>query len=62
MLSEVGFVFVLLKKIIKQPRTINWPIVLYWCETWSLILREDARHRIFRSMVLRNILNVRRTR
>jgi hypothetical protein len=33
--------------------TINWPVVLYGCETWSLTLREKRRLREFENIVLR---------
>jgi hypothetical protein len=36
-----------------QP-TINLSVVLYWCETWSLTLREEHR-RVFENRVLRRI-------
>jgi hypothetical protein len=29
------------------------PIVLHWCETWSLTLREERRLRVFENRVLR---------
>jgi len=38
---------------IKIYRTIILPVVLYGCETWSLILRKDCRLRGFENMVLR---------
>jgi len=28
-------------------RTINLPVVLYGCETWSLTLREERKLRVF---------------
>ena len=28
-------------------------VVLYWCETWSLTLREERKLRVFENMVLR---------
>ena len=31
------------------------PVVLYGCETWSLILREERRLRVFENKVLRRI-------
>jgi hypothetical protein len=31
------------------------PVVLYGCETWSLILREELRLRVFQNRVLRRI-------
>jgi hypothetical protein len=31
------------------------PLVLYWCETWSLTLREEHRQRVFENRVLRRI-------
>jgi hypothetical protein len=38
---------------IKIYRTIILPVVLYGCETWSLILREERRLRLFENRVLR---------
>jgi hypothetical protein len=37
-------------------RTIILPVVLYGCETWSLILREQHKLRVFESRVLRRIV------
>ena len=34
-------------------RTIILPVVLYGCGTWSLILREEHRRRVFENMVLK---------
>jgi len=31
------------------------PVVLYWCENWSLTLREERRLRVFGNRVLRRI-------
>jgi len=36
------------------------PVVLYECETWSLILREDHRLRVFENRVLRRIFGPKR--
>ena len=36
-------------------RTIILPFVLYYCETWSLTLREKRRLRVFKNGVLRLI-------
>jgi len=36
-------------------RTIILPVVLYWCETWSLTIREERRLRVFENRVLRRI-------
>jgi hypothetical protein len=33
-------------------KTINLPVVLYGCETWSLTLREKYRLRVFENRVL----------
>jgi hypothetical protein len=41
---------------IKIYRTINLPVVLYGCETWSLILREENGLRFFENRMLRWIL------
>jgi hypothetical protein len=38
---------------IKIYRTIILPVVLYGCETWSLILKEECRLRVFENRVLR---------
>jgi hypothetical protein len=40
---------------IKICKTIILPVVLYGCETWSLILREKHRLRVFENRVLRRI-------
>jgi hypothetical protein len=36
-------------------RTIILPVVLYVCEAWSLILKEERRMRLFENRVLRRI-------
>ena len=36
------------------------PVVLYGCETWSLILREERRIRLFENRVLRRIFGPKR--
>jgi hypothetical protein len=36
-------------------KRIIFPMVLYGCETWSLILREEHRLRMFEKRVLRRI-------
>jgi len=35
-------------------------VVLYGCETWSLILREERRLRVFENRVLRRIFGPKR--
>jgi len=45
---------------IKIYRTIILPVVLYECETWSLILREERKLRVFENMVVRRIFGPRR--
>jgi hypothetical protein len=40
---------------IKIYRNIIVPVVLYGCETWSLILREECRLKTFENSVLRRI-------
>jgi len=54
----------LLSKTIKMKtyRTIILPVVLYGCETWSLILREKHRLRVFDNWVLRRIFGPKRDR
>ena len=44
---------------LKIYRTITLPVVLYGCETWSLILREERKLRVFENMVLRRIFGPR---
>jgi hypothetical protein len=36
------------------------PVVLYRCETWSLILRDEHRLRVFENRVLRRIFGPKR--
>jgi hypothetical protein len=36
------------------------PVVLYGCETWSLILREECMLRVFENRVLRRIFGPKR--
>jgi hypothetical protein len=36
-------------------RTIVLPVVLCGCETWSLVLREEHRLKVFEKSVLRRI-------
>jgi len=45
---------------IKIYRTIILPVVLYGCEAWSLILREERKLRVSENMVLRRIFGPRR--
>jgi len=45
---------------IKIYRTVILPGVLYGCETWSLILQEERKLRVFENMVLRRIFGQRR--
>jgi hypothetical protein len=45
---------------IKIYRTIILPVVLYGCESWSLILREECRLRVFENKVLRRIFEPKR--
>ena len=45
---------------IKIYRTTILLVVLYECETWSLILGEERKLRVFENMVLRRIFGLRR--
>jgi hypothetical protein len=45
---------------VKIYKTIILPVVLYGCETWSLILREEDRLRVFENRVLRRIFEPKR--
>jgi hypothetical protein len=44
----------------KGYKTIILPVVLYGCETWSLMLREEHRLRVFKNRVLRRIFGPKR--
>jgi hypothetical protein len=46
--------------MVKIYKTIILPVVLYGCETWSLILREGHRLRAFENRVLRRIFGQKR--
>jgi len=52
----------LLSKTLKMKiyRTIILHVVLYGCETWSLILREERRLRVFENKVLRKVFGPKR--
>jgi hypothetical protein len=41
-------------------KTIILPVVLYWCETWYLTLREEHKLRVFENKVLRRIFGPKR--
>jgi hypothetical protein len=41
-------------------KTIILPVVLYGCETWSVILREGHRLRVFENRVLRGTFGPKR--
>ena len=41
-------------------RNIILPVVQYGCETWSLILREESRMRLFENRVLRTVIGPKR--
>ena len=43
-------------------KTVILPVVLYGCETWSLILREERRLRVFKNRVLRRIFGPKRNK
>jgi hypothetical protein len=45
---------------IKIYRTIILPVVLYGCVTWSLILGEERRLRVFENRVLRRVFGSKR--
>jgi len=45
---------------IKIYRTIILPVILYGCETWLLILRDEHRLRVFENRVLRSVFGPKR--
>jgi hypothetical protein len=47
--------------LIKQTnRTVNLPVVLYGCETWSLTLRQEHSLRVFENRVLRRVFGLKK--
>jgi hypothetical protein len=54
------FEFTIKNVKIKIYRTINLLVVLCGCKTWSLILREEHKMRLFESMLLRKIFGLHR--
>ena len=54
------FVFRFAIQKYKIYRTVILPVVLYGCETWSLILREQRRLMVFENRVLRRIFGPKR--
>jgi hypothetical protein len=51
---NIFFLFVSYKKLeIKIYKTVTLTVVLYRCGTWSLILREEHRLKVFEKTVLR---------
>jgi hypothetical protein len=45
---------------IRMYKTVVLPMVLYWCETWSLKLREEHRVKVLENRVLRKIFGPKR--
>jgi hypothetical protein len=45
---------------VKRYRTVSTLVVLNWCETWSLALREEHRLRMFENRVLRKMFGPKR--
>ena len=46
--------------LLPKIRNIIVPVVLYWCETWSLTFRGESRQMVFENRVLRRIPGRRR--
>jgi hypothetical protein len=45
---------------VKIYKTIIFPVVLYECETWYLMLREEHSLRVFENRVLRRVFGPKR--
>jgi hypothetical protein len=43
---------------IKIYKNIILPVVLYWCETWLLMLGEESKLRVFENRVLRRVFGL----
>ena len=54
------FIFQIAIQKFKDQDIQNYNLVLYGCETWSLLLREERKLRVFENMVLRGIFGPRR--
>jgi hypothetical protein len=50
----------LISKNFKIHTTVILPVVVYGCETWSLILREERRLRVIENRMLRSIFGPKR--
>jgi hypothetical protein len=46
--------------VVTRDPTIVLPVVPYGCETWSQILREELKMRVFENRVLRRIFGLKR--
>jgi len=46
--------------VIKTCKCIILPVVLYWCGTWSLTLREEHVLRVCKIRVLRKVFGLKR--
>ena len=44
---------------IRMCMTVNLPVVLYGCETWSVTLSEEHRVKVFKNRVLSKTFGVR---
>jgi hypothetical protein len=49
------FQFAILKYKDEGIQNYNFSVLLYWCGTWSCMLREEYRLRVFENRVLRKI-------
>jgi hypothetical protein len=59
--AEPFVLFLLSRNInIRIYKTTILPVVLYGCETWSLVLREEHRLRVFENTVPRRIFGPKR--
>jgi hypothetical protein len=45
---------------VKIYKTVILPVVLYWCETWYLTVREEHKLMVFDNMVLKRIFGPKR--
>jgi hypothetical protein len=54
------FLYVIQKFKIEIYRTIILPVVVYWCESWPLTLREERKLRVFENRVLRKTVGSKR--
>jgi len=58
--DKVGLGQLFLPVLRFRPATVILPVVVYWCEIWSLTLRQERKLRVFENWLLRSIFGPKR--